>query len=336
MAAPSISVHVQKPDGESIEIKLDKEANVSTLKAAISEIAGIPALSQRLVHKTEVMKNDVSLDMLLVEDTMALEVTMIRDPDITRCIGILDLLHEEGLVRPMTAMTDSAVQKEIAIIAHKAGLMEIPTHVANWLEVLLGGGRVPTFLDIEDSLRHPERHVESLIYLGHDNSMVAPIGAECREALIWDNGLGKVRLFRDYDTDEDFTATQWVTGGPDEVQSFSDMTEFFMFKLKQSVDAHQVDADYAELTDSGKRLVIQCRLPLETDESFEIKTFTPEFSPEFAMCTVLDFKDRVSMMTGAEAVKMRVICCGKTLEDDRLLSDYAIEGGKTVHVVVIP
>uniref|UniRef100_A0A3B5KBL3 Ubiquitin-like domain-containing protein n=1 Tax=Takifugu rubripes TaxID=31033 RepID=A0A3B5KBL3_TAKRU len=66
-------------------------------------------------------------------------------------------------------------------------------------------------------------------------------------------------------------------------------------------------------------------------ETFEI-TFSDDKNP-FETATVADLKDRAHPICGIPVEDIRLVYTGIQLEDDRLLSDYRIQHGSTVHVV---
>ena len=50
--------------------------------------------------------------------------------------------------------------------------------------------------------------------------------------------------------------------------------------------------------------------------------------------TIHDVKEQIKEKEGVEPDMQRLIYAGKQLADDRTLSDYGIQNGKTIHMVV--
>ncbi|KAK6119720.1 LOW QUALITY PROTEIN: hypothetical protein DH2020_046539 [Rehmannia glutinosa] len=74
----------------------------------------------------------------------------------------------------------------------------------------------------------------------------------------------------------------------------------------------------------------------ETTIDIKIKTLDSKtFSVQVDKCvSVAELKEKIASLNGVLSEKQRLICRGKVLKDDQLLSAYNVEDGHTLHLVV--
>ncbi|GMH20585.1 hypothetical protein Nepgr_022426 [Nepenthes gracilis] len=66
-------------------------------------------------------------------------------------------------------------------------------------------------------------------------------------------------------------------------------------------------------------------------KTMDSQTYTMRVDKQMS---VPDLKEQIASMTGIVTEHQRLLCCGKVLKDDQLLSAYHVEDGHTIHLVV--
>lgn len=326
--ASDLIVQVKQMNGQVLEISAAKSKTILWLKEAIQERCDVLPCSQQLFFGTDRARDDVSLVAFCSSETSILEVSMVLSP----MCGMLSELEAEGLTRDVKAEPASAVQDKLARLASHAGNGQLPTHVEEWFSLLLAKGVALSFLDPNLCLAHPERNSVGLLYISEENEMLH-VGSECRTVHLLElAGEGSVLEYMDFDVEDEpcRTALQWQQQASPPKQVWASLSEYMTDKLGKSRDLRQKANEHERLSNSGRNLVIQCRTLSEGDQG--IRTLTPEFG-EFATSTVGELKQFVADALELAQGDLRMITAGKELANDRLLSDYAIHGGSTLHVV---
>jgi len=323
-SGPEVAVSVNTFGGELFCVDARKRDAILQVKEIIAASHPVSRLRQILICREEVMGNTALVQDFCSEGACTLDVTLVVNP----LAEILEQLNEAGLTKDIAAVPTSEVQQKLADAASCTNVAALPVLAAQWFELLLENGLALTFLDPCKCLEPSDKHSPGLLCLSHDIECLH-IGVDAHDFWILDLTTtdGTVSCYSAFD--EDFgSAIGWKHNAKED-KTFSNLSEYFLSKAKQATDKKRKDEEHAILSQDGTCLVVQCMIEREGSEGFERKMVNPHFQD----CTVLALKGKISEMTGIPVQKQKVFYVGKTLNDDRLLSDYAIKGGSTLNVV---
>jgi hypothetical protein len=329
--AKSISVHVQRMDGDVVEVEVSSKDTVAKVKQLLFARFGIPALRQKLFCGQLILHDRALVVEHLQEGACLLQVTLVVSVPFE---GVLEELIEGGFSNAVEPDSAAEAERKLTILSDAVGV-PLPAHVSDWFRHLLENGICLSLLDPGYCIENPQLHSPSLLHFQEDNRNCEFAEAKHIWLLDLSTEEGSVVCYWVYEGDDfvDGPADAWQQGKV--VERFSNLSEFFIARVNERKVQEErrriMREKQSEMSQNNTCLVIDIW-------KGGVKEVVAIKFEEVSHRTIGDLKGMICCMKGYPTSSQRVGFKHMRfvyLDDDKVISEYPfLIGGSHVHVAI--